>query len=113
MTIEETRVLAEKGDADAQFNLALYYQYGRGVEQNSKTFIPACPQAEADSPTPHYPYRGQNFIIVLCFRQDRRSESFRPSCSDGCSSLPPREKTIDRSQSPHWSKARCHPLQMP
>ena len=39
MKIEETMVLAEQGDVDAQYNLGLYYQYGRGVEQNSKKAV--------------------------------------------------------------------------
>lgn len=61
MKIEETMVLAEQGDVDAQFNLALYYQYGRGVEQNSKKavewFVKAAEQG-ADK---------AQFLLAECF----------------------------------------------
>ena len=35
-SLDETRVAAEQGDANAQFDLGLMYQNGEGVSQNSK-----------------------------------------------------------------------------
>ena len=51
--LKEWKPLAEQGDADAQFNLGIMYDYGKGVPQNDKTAVKwyrlAAEQGDADA----------------------------------------------------------------